>query len=60
MYIHKSIKYKQIDMKIEKKEFQEAIFAEITLNNLDKLLCACFYRRGGGAVTEIMSYCSKQ
>ena len=46
IYIRKSIKYKQIDMKIENKEFQEAIFAEITLNNLDKLLCACFYRKG--------------
>ena len=35
MYIHKSIKYKQINMKIENKEFQEAIFAEIALNSLD-------------------------
>ena len=46
LYIHKSISYKQIDIKIGNHEFEEALFAEIELSGSDKLLCACLYRRG--------------
>ena len=46
MYIHKSITYKQIEVKIGNKEFHEAILIEVNLANADKLLCACLYRRG--------------
>ena len=46
MYVHKSITYKQIEVKIGNKEFHEAILIEVNLANADKLLCACLYRRG--------------
>ena len=46
MYIHKNINYKQIEIKINDEQFQEAIFTEIKLKGNDKLLCACMYRRG--------------
>ena len=46
MYIHKNINYKQIEIKINDEQFQEAIFTEIKLKVIDKLLCACMYRRG--------------
>ena len=45
MYIHKNINYKQIEIKINDEQFQEAIFTEIKLKGNDKLLCACMYRR---------------
>ena len=46
MHIHKYINHKQIEIKINEEQLQEAIFAEMKLKGNNKLLCACMYRRG--------------
>ena len=43
LYIHKSIKFKEVKFNTS---LEEGIFAEIKLKGNDTLLCACIYRRG--------------
>ena len=46
IFIKNGISYKQIYIDINGSHFDESLFIEIPLNDKDKLLCACFYRRG--------------
>ena len=46
LYTHKSLKAKEVEMQTE---FQESMFAEIKLNNRDKLLVGCIYRSESGS-----------
>ena len=46
IYAHKSLKAKEVEMLTD---FQESLFAEIKLNNTDKLLVGCIYRSESGS-----------
>ena len=46
LYTNKALKAKEVEMQTE---FQESIFAEIKLNNRDKLLVGCIYRSESGS-----------
>ena len=47
VYVHNSYTSKQIDLKHESPDFEEAIYTEIQLNNNEALLCACLYNMQG-------------
>ena len=46
MFIRKGINYKPVEFKSNLGALEEGLFAEITLNGNDTLLCATIYRRG--------------
>ena len=46
MYIKNSLNYKELHLGEDVKDYEEAIFVEIKLNNHDQLLCGNIYRRG--------------
>ena len=46
LYVSNTLNYKQLHLFQGDEEFEEAVYIEIKLQNNDKLLCSCMYRRG--------------
>ena len=46
IYVSNTLNYKQLQLFQGDEEFEEAVYIEVKLQNNDKLLCSCMYRRG--------------